>query len=84
YTGGYTYENSSLKFISQAEGYIEPDGVGNYSYVYQHKDHLGNIRLSYSDSNGDGVVDISELIEEKNYYPFGLKPNTTYNSVNFP
>ena len=47
YAGGYIYENSSLKFISQAEGYIEPDGAGGYAYVYQYKDHLGNIRLSY-------------------------------------
>ena len=41
---------------------------------------MGNIRLSYSDSNGDGVVAISELIEESNYYPFGLK-HKGYNNV---
>ncbi len=29
------------------------------TYVYQFKDHLGNIRLSYSDRDGDGVVDIT-------------------------
>ncbi|MEM9686822.1 MAG: hypothetical protein AAF934_07855, partial [Bacteroidota bacterium] len=37
YGGAYIYENSSLKFISQAEGYIEPDGAGGYDYVYQYK-----------------------------------------------
>ena len=82
YTGGTVYENGSLKFINQAEGYIEPDGVGGYDYVYQYKDHLGNIRLSYSDSNGDGVVAISELIEESNYYPFGLRHRGYNNVVN--
>ncbi len=36
-------------------------------------DHLGNIRLSYSDSDGNGSINASsEIIEEKNYYPFGL------------
>ena len=25
----------------------------NYSYVYQYKDHLGNVRLSYKDTNGN-------------------------------
>ena len=80
YTGGTVYENGSLKFINHAEGYIEPDGAGSYDYVYQYKDHLGNIRLSYSDSNGDGVVAISELIEESNYYPFGLL-HRGYNNV---
>src|SRR5690606_3316827 len=27
--------------------YVEPDGQGNFDYIYQYKDHLGNIRLSY-------------------------------------
>ncbi len=52
-----------------------------YSYVFQYKDHLGNVRLSYSDSNLDGSINpTSEIIEESNYYPFGLKQkgyNTT-------
>ena len=56
YTGGTVYENGSLKFIHQAEGYIEPDGAGGYDYVYQYKDHLGNIRLSYSDADDNGVI----------------------------
>ncbi|WP_201292151.1 RHS repeat domain-containing protein, partial [Tenacibaculum maritimum] len=46
-------------------------------YVYQYKDHLGNIRLSYTDNNNDGVIQTdgmnTEIIEESNYYPFGLK-----------
>ncbi|SEH45618.1 RHS repeat domain-containing protein, partial [Chryseobacterium culicis] len=37
-------------------------------YVYNYIDHLGNIRLSYA-KNGAGT----EIIEESNYYPFGLK-----------
>ena len=54
-------------------------GTGNvtysdYSYVFQFKDHLGNIRLSYSDSDGDGSINSNtEIIEENNFFPFGLK-----------
>lgn len=44
----------------------------SYNYVFQYKDHLGNVRLSYSDSDNSGDVDDSEIIEESNYYPFGL------------
>jgi len=37
-------------------------------------DHLGNIRLSYQDKNNDGTITAStEIVEENNYYPFGLK-----------
>ena len=71
-----------MKFINHSEGYIEPDGGGGYDYVYQYKDHLGNIRLSYSDTNKDGTVDVSEIIEESNYYPFGLKHRGCGGQVN--
>ncbi|MGN8177152.1 RHS repeat domain-containing protein, partial [Flavobacterium sp. 22076] len=65
-----------LKFFPTAEGYIEPS-AGSYKYVYQYKDHLGNIRLSY-DKN---LI----IQEENNYYPFGLKHighNSGINSTN--
>jgi RHS repeat-associated protein len=47
-------------------------------------DHLGNVRLSYTDNNNDGVIQTdganSEIVEESNYYPFGLK-HKGYNNV---
>jgi len=55
YAGNFIYEqagmspNYELKFFSHPEGYVEPDNSGNFNYIYQYKDHLGNIRLSYSD-----------------------------------
>ncbi|WP_394974040.1 DUF6443 domain-containing protein [uncultured Croceitalea sp.] len=66
YAGNYIYENGSLQFFSHAEGYVDVEG--GYDYIYQYKDHLGNVRLSYTDNNGT-----LEIIEENNYYPFGLK-----------
>ncbi|MCD9574165.1 RHS repeat domain-containing protein [Flavobacterium soyae] len=38
--------------------------------MFQYKDHLGNIRLSYGKNPATQVL---EIIEENNYYPFGLK-----------
>ncbi len=77
YAGNYQYEQNStsetLKFFNHPEGYVQPDGTGGFDYVYQYKDHLGNIRLSYSDSNDDNSVESAEIVEESNYYPFGLK-----------
>ncbi|ARV08205.1 hypothetical protein BTO05_00580 [Winogradskyella sp. PC-19] len=81
YSGNYIYENSTLKFFSHPEGYIEPNG-SNFDYVYQYKDHLGNIRLAYSDSDNNGSVNSSEIIEENNYYPFGLEHKGYNNVVN--
>lgn len=85
YAGNFTYKNNSLQFFNHPEGYVNYNG-GNFKYVYQFKDHIGNVRLSYSDKNNDGTVLAStdpttnELIEESNYYPFGLK-HKGYNEV---
>jgi len=87
YAGNFIYEkvNSNaeeLKFFSHPEGYVEHNLTNNaYNYVYQYKDHLDNIRLSFSDTDGNGSIDISsEIVEENNYYPFGLK-HKGYNNV---
>ncbi len=84
YAGNYIYEITNagdrLKFFSHPEGYVEVNKKGEYDYVYQYKDHLGNIRLSYSDYNDNGSITTSEIIEENNYYPFGLK-HKGYNNV---
>lgn len=96
YAGSFVYNNTELQFISQPEGYVIPligeeivegfdEGSGQntyafYNYVFQYKDHLGNIRLSYADADLNGAIDSSEIIEENNYYPFGLQQKG-YNAI---
>lgn len=85
YAGNFIYEelegeNAQLQFFSHPEGYVKYDN-GNFEYIYQYKDHLGNVRLSYSDDDENGIITLpsdkngnpNEIIEESNYYPFGLK-----------
>ncbi|WP_103072708.1 RHS repeat domain-containing protein [Aquimarina sediminis] len=36
-------------------------------------DHLGNVRLSYTDRDNSGTITNDEIVEENNYYPFGLQ-----------
>ncbi len=69
YLGGFQYKNNVLEFFPTAEGYVK-NTSGALSYVFQYKDHLGNIRLSYAKNPTTQVL---EIIEENNYYPFGLK-----------
>ncbi|CAC9974020.1 DUF6443 domain-containing protein [Flavobacterium panici] len=73
YVGGFQYENNNLQFFPQPEGYVR-NNSGVYEYIYQYKDHLGNIRLSYNKS--------LKIIEENNYYPLGLKQMSNINTVN--
>src|SRR5690606_5607054 len=80
YLGGFQYENNDLHFFFQPEGYVKKEN-NSYLYVFQYKDHLGNIRLSYADCNADGEIQpASEILEENNYYPFGLK-HQGYNDI---
>ncbi|MBL3549461.1 DUF6443 domain-containing protein [Chryseobacterium sp. KMC2] len=55
----------TLKFVPTTEGYY--DFIDN-SYIYNYTDHLGNVRLGYK----KGISGL-EVIEENNYYPFGLQ-----------
>ncbi|TCI85061.1 DUF6443 domain-containing protein [Tenacibaculum sp. M341] len=78
-----------LQFFNHAEGYIKPviasgsAAISSFEYIYQYKDHLGNIRLSYTDNDKNGVIDAAtEIIEESNYYPFGLRHKGYNNIVN--
>src|SRR5690606_7907739 len=81
YVNGFQYENNVLQFFPHAEGYVKRNTNNTYLYVYQYKDHLGNIRLSYADVNGNGNIEpASEILEENNYYPFGLN-HKGYNQV---
>src|SRR5690606_27110910 len=79
YQGIFHYGNGDLKFLTTSEGYISTiklrGGATIYRYVYNYTDHLGNIRLSYSDAmpvagEGSGYL---VTMEENHYYPFGLK-----------
>ncbi|RRQ46498.1 DUF6443 domain-containing protein [Chryseobacterium sp. SC28] len=75
-------------FFPTAEGFYDYE---NKQYIYQYKDHLGNVRLSYA-KDADGSA---EILTANSYYPFGLNfissgdmvgvynPSTTYTNWKF-
>jgi len=82
YAGNYIYKNNALQFFNTAEGYFNVTSTsGNISgnYVYQYKDHLGNVRLSYTNNGTASSINLG-IVEESNYYPFGLR-HKGYNNV---
>lgn len=72
YINGYEYKNNQLKYIATSGGFIKFEN-NQYHYVYQYKDQVGNVRLTYQDINKNGFVENTEILNESNYYPFGLK-----------
>ncbi len=80
YHSGFHYQsdasqNAILQFFPHAEGYVKPN-AGTFKYVYNYTDHLGNVRLSY----GLDPNNVLNIIEENNYYPFGMKHSGYNNS----
>lgn len=83
YVGNYVYENNVLKQFSHPEGYVVPNGTGGFNYVYSYVDQIGNIRLTYSDLDGNGSINANtEILKERNFYPFGLEHQGYNNVVN--
>lgn len=48
----YKYSASVIDFIQNEEGQAKNNGSGVYSYQYNLKDHLGNVRYSFDIYNG--------------------------------
>ncbi|WP_294279243.1 RHS repeat-associated core domain-containing protein [uncultured Chryseobacterium sp.] len=58
-------KTADLQFFPTAEGFYD---YQKDQYIYQHRDHLGNVRVSYG-RNSSGVL---EILDNNDYYPFGL------------
>jgi RHS repeat-associated protein len=68
YLDGFQYKNNVLEFFGHAEGFVA-NNSNILKYVFQYKDQVGNVRVSYA-ANTSGVATI---LEENHYYPYGLK-----------
>ncbi len=77
YIGGIEYRGPAMEAVYHGDGRVRYiSGVPRYEYVV--KDHLGNTRLSFTDLNGNGMIEVTssgttnEVLQENHYYPFGL------------
>jgi RHS repeat-associated protein len=82
YLDGYQYKNGVLSYFPTAEGYVDytvSKWGAVFNYVYQYKDHLGNVRVNYTYVGGSsGQLTGLFIKEENHYYPFGLQ-HANYN-----
>ena len=69
--GGFQYKNNELQFFPHPEGYVKyviPEScptcrvAPTFKYVFNYMDHLGNVRLSYSDTDGNGVLGMEHTV----------------------
>ena len=80
YMGEYEYKNKVLSRIHNTEGSCIRQSNGSFVYEYNLKDHLGNTRVTFSDTNGDWNIDPNTEVSQINhYYPFGLNMEGNWN-----
>ena len=77
----YGSGSQSLEMVHHGQGYYR---LSTSKHEYIIKDHLGNTRIVYTDSNGNGVVDQTEILDENHYYAYGMEmsdPTFLNNSI---
>ncbi len=88
YLGGLEYRKvgtnaKRLEAVYHDEGRyynlnVEVSNTVSIRREYSLRDHLGNTRLTFTDRNANGIVDItnnpttSDILQENHYYPFGM------------
>jgi RHS repeat-associated protein len=73
YSGGFVYKNNTLEYFPFSEGRVRKEG-SNWRYEYDLKDHLGNVRATFTGNSG-----VASLLQADSYYPFGGKmPGLSY------
>jgi len=79
------YAGNVLQFFPTSEGYVKATRLENsqtefrFNYIYNHTDHLGNVRVSYTLDPQTGKL---RIVDEHHYYPFGLRHEVHYPSGN--
>jgi len=69
YVSNMIYADGVLAMVMTEEGRMVPLAGGGYRAEYYLKDHLGNNRVLFSDTDGDGDADI---LQENHFYPYGM------------
>jgi RHS repeat-associated protein len=74
YLRGVEYKSDTLESVHHPDGRAIKSG-SDWIYEYWIKDHLGNVRTTFRDSNGDNIIDYSDdaTTSAHNYYTFGME-----------
>ena len=83
YVGAFEYTNGKMSSIIWSDGRVmmnPANGIKKLGYVL--RDHLGNNRVTFTDFNGDGVINGStEISQQNHYYAFGMNMEGPWSTV---
>jgi RHS repeat-associated protein len=75
YIANKEYHLDTLKIIHHDNGRIISNN-SIFDYEYNIKDHLGNIRVTFSDMDNNNIISNNDIRSRNDYYAFGLKMKT--------
>jgi RHS repeat-associated protein len=78
---GVEYKDRLLQRVAHGEGAVVRNAQGVYEQEYVLRDHLGNTRVTFTDSNNDGIVTSADVKQLNHYYPFGLNMEGNWNGA---
>jgi hypothetical protein len=55
--------------FKNTEGAVTKNTSGVFEYEYALRDHLGNTRATFADTNNDGIVTNTDIRQINHYYP---------------
>jgi RHS repeat-associated protein len=71
YIGSGEWLSDTLEVLNHSQGQLVRAGLV-YQQHYFILDHLSNTRVVYHDSNNDGIIQAVEVLQTKQYYPYGM------------
>ena len=71
YLDGIQYQQGQIAFIHIGEGRARLSG-STYTYEYDLKDHLGNVRVTFRPKAGDATETTAEVLQQNSYYAYGM------------
>ena len=77
YLRGKELSNDLMESVYHEDGRVIKSG-NTWQYEYWLKDHLGNIRATFSDANGNNIITDNERKSRNDYYSFGLEWNNRW------
>ena len=81
YINGIEYKNDVLQRIAHTEGSLSRQDDDKFLQEYVLRDHLGNTRVTFTDTDNDGNINEKDIKQINNYYPFGLNMEGNWNGA---
>ena len=81
YVNGIEYKNDVLQRVAHTEGSLSRQDDDKFLQEYVLRDHLGNTRVTFTDTDNDGNVNEKDIKQINHFYAYGLNMEGNWNGA---